>query len=591
MQKGFLILLLLCFSLSTVEAQNRSFYPVKKEKKKSKKKHSNRALSAKEKHNKEKLNFEMFFFNGLRQKALGNLEAAAEEFQKCIRIDGSKAAPMYEMAMLYQSFSQYEEALFFIESASAIDKHNHWYKQLQAQLCVSNQKYTQAIQVYRSLLKEQPGNEEWHFQLASAYLLNNQLHKAIEVYNDMEEYVGVDEMLIMQKQRIYLELGDKKNAKSELEKWMKSEPQNPQPYGILAEQFLLEGNQEKAIEMLEGILKIDPDNGKAFLTLSDLYRNNGKAEKSLETLKKAFVSSQLGIDAKMRVLLTYYDISALDSSLKKEAFELVNILIKAHPGDAKPHTIAGDYYYREGNFLEAKKAFEKALEFDQSRFPIWRQLLIICFDLKAYQEVVDQSEKAMELYPSETVTYLLNGMANIQLKQFDSAITMLNTGKLMVIGNNELLAQFYSNLGDAYHAAKNNAMSDESYNESLALSPHNTYVLNNYSYYLSLRKEKLEKALEMMEICTALNPGISSYEDTYAWTFYQAGYYDKALEWLARALQSGGDSSPVIVEHYGDVLFQLGQLEEALTAWKKAKELGSETEFIDQKIADKKLYE
>ena len=94
-----------------------------------------------------------------------------------------------------------------------------------------------------------------------------------------------------------------------------------------------------------------------------------------------------------------------------------------------------------------------------------------------------------------------------------------------------------------------------------------------------------------MEICTALNPGISSYEDTYAWPLYQAGYYDKALEWLARALQSGGDSSPVIVEHYGDVLFQLGQLEEALTAWEKAKELGSETEFIDQKIADKKLYE
>ena len=76
MQKGFLILLLLCVSLSTAEAQNRSFYPVKKEKKKSKKKHSNRALSAK-----EKLNFEMFFFNGLRQKALGNLEAAAEEVQ------------------------------------------------------------------------------------------------------------------------------------------------------------------------------------------------------------------------------------------------------------------------------------------------------------------------------------------------------------------------------------------------------------------------------------------------------------------------------------------------------------------------------
>lgn len=586
MQKGFLILLLFCFSLPMVEAQNRSFYPVKKTKKRNTKNKPESVLTEK-----EKLNFEMFFFNGLRQKALGNPEAAAEQFQKCIRIDGSKAAPMYEMAMLYQSFSQHEEALFFAEGANAIEKTNVWYKQLLAQLQVSNQKYSSAIQTYKQLLKEQKGNEEWHFQLASVYLLNDQLHKAIEVYDEMEEYVGVDEVLILQKQRIYMQLGDKKSATNELQKWMESEPQNPQPYGILAEQFLLEGDQQKAIEMLEGILKIDPDNGKAFLTLSDLYRNNGKAEKSLEALKKAFVSNQLGIDAKMRVLITYYDVSALDSSLKQQAFDLVDVLIQAHPEDAKPYTIAGDYYYREGELTLAKSAFLKALEFDQSRFPIWQQLLIICFDLKEYDSVLQHGSKAMELYPSETIPYLLSGMASIQLKQFNDAITMLNTGKLMVIENDELLAQFYSNLGDAYHSAKNNTMSDESYEESLALSPHNTYVLNNYSYYLSLRKEKLEKALEMMEVCTALNPGIASYEDTYAWVFYQAEYYEKALEWLERALQNGGDSSPVIVEHYGDVLFQLGRLEEALPAWKKAKELGSETEFIDQKIANKKLYE
>ena len=75
----------------------------------------------------------------------------------------------------------------------------------------------------------------------------------------------------------------------------------------------------------------------------------------------------------------------------------------------------------------------------------------------------------------------------------------------MVFGNNELLAQFYSSLGDAYHSQKNHIMSDESYDKSLELSPLNTYVLNNYSYYLSLRKENLDKALEMMELCTALN--------------------------------------------------------------------------------------
>ena len=95
----------------------------------------------------------------------------------------------------------------------------------------------------------------------------------------------------------------------------------------------------------------------------------------------------------------------------------------------------------------------------------------------------------------------------------------------------------------------------------------------------------------MMEVCTALNPGIASYEDTYAWVFYQKGDYDKALEWLERALTSGGNNNAVIVEHYGDVLYQLGKVAEAVEQWKKAKELGSETSFIDQKISEQKLYE
>ena len=541
--------------------------------------------------NRDKLNYEMAFFNGLRKKALGNLESAAEDFLKCIKLDGSKAAPMYELAMIYNDFNQYSDALFFIQSACDIEQENIWYHQLLADVYISNQKYKAAINTYKKLLKEQPGNEEWHFHLASAYLLDNQLRNAIEVYNDMEQYIGFDEMLIMQKHRIYLELKDKIGAKTELEKWIVSEPKNPKPYSLLAEIYLLEGNQKKAIEALERILEIAPNNGKAHLTLSDLYRNNGETKKAFNSLKIAFSSSGLSIDSKMRILITYYDITQIDSTLKKDAFDLVEILKESHPNDAKPHTIAGDYHFREGDLKAAKEAFETALQFDQSRFPIWQQLLIICFDLKEYELVASYAQKAMELFPSQPITYLLSGMSYIQIKLYDNAITVLNTGKIMVFGNNELLAQFYSSLGDAYHAQKNHMMSDDSYDKSLELSPLNTYVLNNYSYYLSLRKKNLDKALEMMEVCVALNPGIASYEDTYAWVFYQKGQYDNAQEWLERALTSGGNQSAVIVEHYGDVLYQLGKVARAVEQWKKAKELGSETPFIEQKINERKLYE
>jgi len=52
-----------------------------------------------------------------------------------------------------------------------------------------------------------------------------------------------------------------------------------------------------------------------------------------------------------------------------------------------------------------------------------------------------------------------------------------------------------------------------------------------------------------------------------------------------------GSNNGTIIEHYGDVLYKLGDKEQALEQWKKAKELGDTSEFIDKKIADKKLYE
>jgi predicted negative regulator of RcsB-dependent stress response len=67
--------------------------------------------------------------------------------------------------------------------------------------------------------------------------------------------------------------------------------------------------------------------------------------------------------------------------------------------------------------------------------------------------------------------------------------------------------------------------------------------------------------------------------------------YQNALVWIEKAIYSGGNTSSTIVEHYGDILYQLSRKEEALQQWRTAQELGSESEFLDQKIADQKLYE
>jgi tetratricopeptide (TPR) repeat protein len=69
------------------------------------------------------------------------------------------------------------------------------------------------------------------------------------------------------------------------------------------------------------------------------------------------------------------------------------------------------------------------------------------------------------------------------------------------------------------------------------------------------------------------------------------GRYNEAKEWLEKALNNGGDSNGVILEHYGDVWFKLGNTTEALKYWKEALEKGGASKMIQRKIDEKKYIE
>ncbi|MGD1841515.1 MAG: tetratricopeptide repeat protein, partial [Thermonemataceae bacterium] len=129
------------------------------------------------------------------------------------------------------------------------------------------------------------------------------------------------------------------------------------------------------------------------------------------------------------------------------------------------------------------------------------------------------------------------------------------------------------------------------YGEVLEKDPENEHALNNYTYYLALRGEKLKLAEKQAQKLTTLHPDNPIYWDTYAWVLDKQGDYREAKKLIEKALKSPHGNQGSILEHYGDVLFRLGQKEEAVIQWRKAKDAGEVSELIDKKIAEKKLYE
>ena len=155
----------------------------------------------------------------------------------------------------------------------------------------------------------------------------------------------------------------------------------------------------------------------------------------------------------------------------------------------------------------------------------------------------------------------------------------------------DLLSLTYSSLGDCYHELKNYNSSDTAYEKSLSYNPDNAYSLNNYAYYLSLRGEQLDKAAQMSAHSNELQPNTASFEDTYAWILFKQKKYTDAKIWIEKAILHDKTNSAVQLEHYGDIMFYLGDTNAAVQNWKKARSYGEQSPVLDRKINEKKYIE
>jgi predicted Zn-dependent protease len=121
-------------------------------------------------------------------------------------------------------------------------------------------------------------------------------------------------------------------------------------------------------------------------------------------------------------------------------------------------------------------------------------------------------------------------------------------------------------------------------------NPENYSVMNNYSFYLALRKENLEKAEKLSSSLIKNNPDNPTFLDTHAWVLYVRQKYKEAKKVIERAI-STGKANATHFEHYGDILYQLGEVDNAVKQWEKARGLNAKSEILNKKIANRKIYE
>jgi len=544
-----------------------------------------------------RLDEETLFAEGMKYMMTDEPTKALVQFEKLLKQKPNNAAVRYATAQAFVKTGKVAEAIPHAMQAYELDKSNKFYALLLAELFVKQKRYGEAEKLYESLLKQNADNMEYGVELAAIYLFDDKPEKALDTYNRVERALGLNEEITRQKQRIYLKQNKVDKAVEEAERLVANEPGDPDYLVEGAELLMANDRDDQAVGWLERALKLSAELPQAHVLLAEIYRKKGDMTRARKELDFVFANPNLEAGLKARILSSYVSLSDNSAGSQQDALKLAQELAKTHPKDARSQIMLADLLAQQGKKAEARDLYLKAAQLDGSTYEVWGALLQLDGELNQVDSVLVHSQKAIEVFPNQGLLWYSNGSANLFKRKYQEAVEALEESRKLLANApsaelESMLMAVNAQLGDAYNGLGDHAKSDDAYELVLKDDPRNDHVLNNYSYFLSLRKEKLPRALEMSAQLVERNPNSATYLDTHAWVLYIMKDYTKARTYLEKALNADPNGvSGTILEHYGDVLFQLGEKDKAVEQWKKAKQKGENSQQLEKKITSGKLYE
>lgn len=532
---------------------------------------------------------EMYHAEAEKYFILDDIAKAFVLYQRSLESDPANATAYYKIAQIYLKSNDAEKAVFNAQKAIELDETNKYFYLLLADIYTKKSNFVEAANTYEQMIAKCKNADEYLFELAAIYIYQENYDKALGIYNRIEDKFGLNEQVIAQKQKLYLKQSNLDMAIAEGQKLIDAYPGDSRYVLMLAEILISNNKSEKAVPYLEELVSNNSDNARALLMLSDYYRKHDDVEKADTYLNRAFGIPDLEIELKIQVLATFIQ-KLPNADIESLAISLGGKILTAHPDDSRAYEINGDLYMSLNRDDDALTNYKRAIELGASNFNTWQNVLQMEIKMENYKEAIKDGDQALELFPNQAGICWFLGNAYLASKNYEMASEILERGKKLSNSNEELKSYFNGQLGDTYNNLKDYKKSDESYEAALAYNPDNDYVLNNYSYFLSLRKEKLDLAKKMSFKLVSRNPDNATYLDTYAWVLFVRGEYAESKIYIEKAVSSK-DISGTIIEHYGDILFKLGDVDLAVQQWLKAKGMDETSDLIDKKIADRKLYE
>jgi tetratricopeptide (TPR) repeat protein len=394
--------------------------------------------------------FQELFFEALKQKGIENYDRSVQALLKCIELDDSQSVLYYELGKNYIYLKNFGAAEDALKKAIKLEQDNEWYLDALYGLYVDQKESDKAIKTLKELVRYHSDYKE---DLVALYMSTKKYNEALKLLDELDAVLGVSFKRDYMRNQIYEATGRKKDQIKNLEKRVENNPDKEANYLALIYRYSANNENEKAFETAKELLKVNPNSQLVHLALYKFYLEENSADKAIESMKIVVKSPQIKPEAKLKVLSDFVKFTKKNPQYESALIEATAFAADINSSESLIEM--AQYYLTEGNKNKALYYYEQAIKIDSDNFKVLRNILLLHIDLMQYDIASSKAKNALDIYPSQPILYLVNGVALNKLKKGKEALNSLEMGLDFIIDDVKMEIDFYNQISIAYSLLNN----------------------------------------------------------------------------------------------------------------------------------------
>ena len=389
--------------------------------------------------------FEVAFYESIKQKSILNHDKALESLAKCLKMKPANDVVLFEIGKNQLLLKNYKDAYDSFEKATKINPKNRWYFHGMYDVCYQTQDFMKAIDIVLVLIPFDAGYRE---DLASLYMKTQQFDKALTIINELNATVGKSEKRELYKAQI---LNTPQNQDAETKNLLDLIAKNPLDetnYNALILLYTKMGKDAQAIAIANKLETLIPNSDWAQVTLFKKYLAENDGKKAVAAMNQALGSPKIDSKIKHRILNEFLIFvksnPAFDADLENAIGYFKN------DTSVKVAKEVGKFFQKKQNWLKAIQYYEIDIKTNPNDLEVQLLLLECYFQNKDYVALSKKAEILSELFPLQPQPYLFAAKGYNNQKNYKKAKEILEIGMDYVIDNPAIESEFYVQLAESY---------------------------------------------------------------------------------------------------------------------------------------------